>query len=94
MTAMFHGFGNVWGTVLEVESARRVAFTWHPGRSSDLVTHVEVTFTADPTGGTIVELVHSGWEQWDDGATQAVGYHDGWGVVLQAFLRQANRSAN
>jgi uncharacterized protein YndB with AHSA1/START domain len=91
---MADGTTSIWGTVLEVEAARRVAFSWHPGRSSDLVTHVEVTFTADPTGGTVVELVHSGWEQWEDGATQAVGYHDGWGVVLQAFVRRANVAAN
>jgi hypothetical protein len=33
-----------WGTVLQSEIPRRITFSWHPGRSADEATHVEVTF--------------------------------------------------
>jgi Activator of Hsp90 ATPase homolog 1-like protein len=74
-----------WGTVLQSESPRRIAFSWHPGRSADEATHIEVTFTPDSAGGTVVELIHSGWERWEDGETQAANYREGWGPVLRAL---------
>ena len=74
-----------WGTVLQSEIPRRIAFSWHPGRSPLEATQVEVTFTPDSTGGTIVELVHSGWERWEDGETQAANYREGWDPVLRGL---------
>jgi uncharacterized protein YndB with AHSA1/START domain len=72
------GRKEIWGTVLRSEPPHRIAFSWHPGRPKGEVTHVEVTFTPDSAGGTIVELVHSGWERWEDGETQAANYREGW----------------
>ncbi len=87
---MSDGATESWGTVLELEPPHRTAFSWHPGRSSEHVTLVEVTFTSDSNGGTVVQLVHSGWECWDDGETQAAGYLDGWVPVLSAFVERAD----
>jgi uncharacterized protein YndB with AHSA1/START domain len=83
---MDDGSQEVWGTVTELSPPSRIAFSWHPGRSPDAVTRVEVTFTASGDHATIVELVHSDWESWDDGAAQSDGYREGWVPVLQAFV--------
>lgn len=87
---MLDGTTASWGTILELDAPHRLAFSWHAGRTADAVTHVEVTFTPGPSGGTVVELVHSGWEQWADGAAQAAGYLEGWPLVLQAFVTAAD----
>jgi Activator of Hsp90 ATPase homolog 1-like protein len=79
------GTTETWGTVLQSEIPRRIAFSWHPGRSALEATHIEVTFTPGSAGGTIVELVHSGWERWEDGETQAANYREGWVLVLQSL---------
>jgi uncharacterized protein YndB with AHSA1/START domain len=84
-----HGTKEIWGTVLRSEPPRRIAISWHPGRSEDEATLVEVTFTPDSAGGTVVELVHSGWERWADGETRADNYRQGWDPVLRAFVDQA-----
>jgi uncharacterized protein YndB with AHSA1/START domain len=83
----------VWGTILELEPPNRITFNWHAGRSADLTTLVEVTFSADSEGSTIVELVHSGWERWADGSSQAAGYQEGWPLVLEAYVEGARGGA-
>jgi uncharacterized protein YndB with AHSA1/START domain len=88
------GTTELWGTVLELDPPHRIAFSWHPGRSSDEVTQVEVSFTAAANGGTVVELVHSGWERWEDGEEQAANYTNGWTPVIEAFVAKATREAD
>jgi uncharacterized protein YndB with AHSA1/START domain len=87
------GTHEIWGTVLQSEPPHRIAFSWHPGRSADEATHIEVTFTADSAGGTVVELVHSGWERWEDGETRAASYREGWDPVLREFVDEAGGNA-
>ena len=87
------GTKEIWGTVLQSEIPRRLAFSWHPGKSADEATHIEVTFTPDSAGGTVVELMHSGWERWGDGETQAANYREGWDPVLRAFVEEARSEA-
>jgi uncharacterized protein YndB with AHSA1/START domain len=87
------GTNELWGTVLQSEPPHRIAFSWHPGRSADEATHIEVTFTPDSAGGTVVELVHSGWERWEDGETRAAGYREGWDPVLRQFVDHAGGEA-
>lgn len=75
----------VWGTVLEFEPPRRVAFSWHPGREPDTAQTVEVTFAA-AGDGTLVELVHTGWEKLGDEALEMRERYDGgWTFVLDRF---------
>jgi uncharacterized protein YndB with AHSA1/START domain len=84
------GEESVWGEVLELEAVGRVRFTWHPGRSDDdQPTEVEVTFTADGDG-TLVTLVHSGWEGLTEERLAGRGDYDtGWPLVLARYAALA-----
>jgi uncharacterized protein YndB with AHSA1/START domain len=81
---------SVWGEVLAFEVAARVRFTWHPGRpDGEEPTEVEVTFTADGDG-TLVTLVHGGWERVDvERRAGRVDYDNGWPGVLQRYAALA-----
>lgn len=75
-----------WGTILVCEVPSRLVFTWHPGRDSKTSQQVEVTFTA-AGDGTEVLLVHTGWEELGDRATETRnGYDSGWEGVLRCFV--------
>jgi len=50
---------------------------------------VEVTFTPADEGHTVVELVHSGWENRPDGAAARAGYETGWNPVMKHYARFA-----
>ena len=77
----------VWGTVTRWEPPHRVTFTWHPGNPEAEAGTVEVTFTAMAAGGTVVELVHSGWDRRPDGARARANYDTGWDTVIDNFVR-------
>ena len=80
------GEETVWGEVVDFELTGRVRFTWHPGRpSDDEPTEVEVTFSSDGDG-TLVTLVHSGWERLsDERRAGRVDYDNGWPLVLERY---------
>jgi uncharacterized protein YndB with AHSA1/START domain len=80
------GSNVVWGTVTTWEPPHRVIFTWHPGNPEAEAGTVEVTFTAGPSGGTVVELVHRGWDRRPDGALAKTNYDTGWDTVIQQFV--------
>ena len=86
-----NGTTSVWGTVTEWEPPHRVAFTWHAGTPEAEATRVEVTFTQDRPGSTVVRLVHSGWECRPDGASAREGYDPGWERVIGSFAETAAR---
>ncbi len=76
------GEDTIWGTVLSFDPPNLVRFTWHPGRESETAQEVEVTFVASEAG-TIVSLVHSGWELLGERAAEArEGYLTGWDLVF------------
>ena len=83
------GTTSVWGTVTDWEPPHRVAFTWHAGTPAAEATRVEVTFTEDAPGRTVVLLVHSGWEQRPDAASAREGYNTGWDQVIGRFTELA-----
>jgi len=75
-----------WGEVLVWEPYDKVSFTWHPSRTSDTAQEVTVTFS-ESSGGTIVKLVHTGWEVLGEKAVTARnGYVTGWDFVLGKYL--------
>jgi uncharacterized protein YndB with AHSA1/START domain len=78
-----------WGEVLVFEAPHRLVATWHPGRSADQATEIEVRFT--PEGdATRVELTHRGWERLGDRAADArQGYEGGWAGVLANYAEIA-----
>jgi uncharacterized protein YndB with AHSA1/START domain len=78
----------VWGTVTVWDPPARVRFTWHPGRSADEATDVEVTFRP-VAAGTEVELVHTGWNRRADGPEARAGYETGWDLVLGRYASVA-----
>ena len=80
---------SVWGTITGWEPPHRVAFTWHAGTPEAEATRIEVTFTQDGPGSTVVELVHSGWERRPDGASAREGYNSGWEPVIGRFAETA-----
>jgi uncharacterized protein YndB with AHSA1/START domain len=83
------GTTSVWGTVTDWEPPSRVAFTWHAGTAEAEATRVEVTFTPDGPGGTVVRLVHSGWERRPDGVSARDGYVSGWDPIIGRFAEVA-----
>lgn len=84
----------VWGTVTRWEPPYRVTFTWHPGNPETEAGSVEVTFTATSSGGTVVDLVHSGWNRRPDGARARTNYDTGWDLVLHHLVGRATLTSN
>jgi hypothetical protein len=77
----------VWGDVLAWDPPRRFAVTWHPGRSGDPHSVVEVEFRPDQDG-TRVELTHSGWAAYGSRAAEVRAAYEGpdaWTKVLGLF---------
>jgi uncharacterized protein YndB with AHSA1/START domain len=83
---MADGSRAVWGTITRWEPPDRVTFTWHPGNPEVEAGTVEVTFTLSSSGGTVVELVHSGWDRRPDGARARTSYDTGWDTVIGRFV--------
>ena len=80
-----------WGKVLIWEPFGKVAFTWYPSRTPDTAQEVTVEFS-EITGGTRVDLVHTGWETLGEKAqTGRVGYDFGWDFVLANYIVTATR---
>jgi uncharacterized protein YndB with AHSA1/START domain len=76
---------HVWGTVTAWDPPSRVSFTWHPGRDANGSQDVTVSFEPDGAG-TLVRLVHTGWERLGDAAAETrQGYDAGWDGVLGLF---------
>jgi uncharacterized protein YndB with AHSA1/START domain len=90
---MTDGTECAWGVITAWEPGRRLRIDWKPNDDDRPPTDLEVTFAADPTGGTVVELVHSGWERLgsDVGAIARAEYaaEGGWGVVLERGFVEA-----
>jgi uncharacterized protein YndB with AHSA1/START domain len=86
------GEETTWGSVAAWEPPARVAFSWHVGRGPEGAQRVEVTFAPEPGGtGTVVTLVHSGWESLGERAVPMRDeYDNGWQLVfLTCFARHA-----
>ena len=83
------GSQSEWGRVLVWEPNQRVVFQWYPGRAPDTAQEVTITFTEIP-GGSLVELVHVGWETLGEQALETRdGYDSGWDYVLAKYIVQA-----
>jgi uncharacterized protein YndB with AHSA1/START domain len=88
-----------WGYVRAWEPPRRVTLSWHLGpdwkfnpdvaRSSD----VELRFTPEGPGATLVELEHSGFERHGEGYQQLrdiLDAPDAWARTLEEFAKAAS----
>lgn len=73
-----------WATVTEWEPPTRLAIAWRVNQELP-ATHMEVTFTPSE-GGTLVRVVHTGWERLGDVAAELrASYEGGWVLVLGRF---------
>jgi len=80
------GVEHEWGVITSYHPGERIQFTWHPGTPEDASTRVDVRFDATDSG-TLVTLVHSGWEvRGDDARRIRDNYESGWDVVLAPFV--------
>jgi uncharacterized protein YndB with AHSA1/START domain len=69
-----------WGEILVWDPPHRLVHSWHLGRP--VATEVELRFTRKGTG-TLVELVHSGWERHGESAAELrANYDSGWDFVF------------
>jgi uncharacterized protein YciI len=75
---------SVWAEVLEWDPPATLRLRWHPGRDATRATDVSVTFAAHDDG-TMVTLVHDGWERVEDPAAAKEEYGRGWPAVLRTF---------
>jgi hypothetical protein len=75
-----------WVSVLEWDPPHLVRVRWHPGAAVADATEYVVRFAAAGEKATRVELVHTGWEHFGDGAFQRYdGYNRGWDIVLGEY---------
>jgi len=59
-----------WGTVVAWEPPTRLVCEWLVG---DTPTELEVRFTSDADGGTVVEIEHRGWERFAEAGRDCAG---------------------
>jgi uncharacterized protein YndB with AHSA1/START domain len=73
-----------WGSVVAFEPPRRLVCEW---LVADLTTELEVRFSEEDDGGTLVELEHRGWEQFgDDAPARRDANAGGWAGVLPHYV--------
>jgi uncharacterized protein YndB with AHSA1/START domain len=89
-----------WGQVLAWEPPARVLLAWQINGDwkydPDLITEVEVRFTALEDGQTRVELEHRNIERFGDKAESvrtAIDSEGGWGGILKTYAEVAERRA-
>jgi uncharacterized protein YndB with AHSA1/START domain len=82
-----------WGRITAWEPPNRLVTTFHPGRTAENATEVEVTFAAE-SGGTRVTLTHRGWERCSSEIqAERKGYDSGWDYVLGKYVASAAAGA-
>ena len=74
-----------WGRVLEWDAPRRAVFSWVL-EAPEKRTEVEIQFAEGADGGSVLTLIHRGWENRPDGAEWRKNYHTGWDGVLGNFV--------
>jgi uncharacterized protein YndB with AHSA1/START domain len=93
-----------WGKVLAWDPPHRVTFSWHVGPGHDQpdwkynpditkASEVEIRFTAEGPGATLVELEHSKLERHGEGYQQLRAVFDGpgaWVHILAQYAKAAN----
>lgn len=93
-----------WGKVLQWEPPRRVCLSWHVGPGHDSpdwvadttlditrASELEIRFTPEAAGTTLVELTHSKLERHGEGAEQLRDLFDGpgaWQGILDLFAKK------
>ncbi len=79
---MHDGRTVVWGKILDWQPGQSFAMSWQLDRPADEATRLEISFAAEGSG-TLVTLLHDGWEAIPESARAArEHYATGWEYVL------------
>jgi uncharacterized protein YndB with AHSA1/START domain len=79
------GTEHEWGEIVAWEPPSRLAYLWHIRRDRRDATDVEITFSPH-ADGTLVRIVHSGWERLGDvGPGWRMRNIGGWEGVLPSY---------
>lgn len=82
-----------WGRITIWVPGQRLTCTWHPGRSADEATRLDIRFTADAIGCRI-DLIHDGFDVLGAQATSMqANYTRGWDHVLAKYLQLLQKTA-
>jgi uncharacterized protein YndB with AHSA1/START domain len=84
------GEQTTWGEVTTWSPPHDVEFTWHPGRDDGPVTSVHVSIAPGERGGSVVTLVHDGWDDLENGSAMRDEYEQGWTMILGRYAVRAD----
>lgn len=87
----FQEQASVWAEVVRWDPPLGFLLSWHPGSDPEHATDLEVAFAADGDG-TVVTLVHTGWERTRAPAEMARNYDTGWAYVLGWYDAMVGRN--
>ncbi|MGI8533037.1 MAG: SRPBCC domain-containing protein, partial [Geodermatophilaceae bacterium] len=75
-----------WGRVVRFDPPLHFGFRWHLGTTAEQATDVQLAFVGNGSGGTTVELVHSGWDRLGaDASDRRERNTAGWTAVFDHF---------
>jgi uncharacterized protein YndB with AHSA1/START domain len=75
-----------WGEVVVWDPPRRLAYLWHIYGERSQASNVTIDFEPRP-GGTLVSIVHDGWDRIPSGAELRERNVVGWSGLLPHFER-------
>jgi uncharacterized protein YndB with AHSA1/START domain len=85
------GHEHDWGEIVAWEPPTRLAYLWHIRRDRSDATDVEITFEPHDEG-TLVRILHTGWERLGDGPSWRERNIGGWDGVLPAYREACERA--
>jgi uncharacterized protein YndB with AHSA1/START domain len=83
------GTRSEWGAVTLWREPDHIAHTWHPGAPAEPHTVVDVKFSSEGSGTTVV-LTHSGWQAAGADQRERDDYDTGWDYVLGCYVAYAS----
>jgi uncharacterized protein YndB with AHSA1/START domain len=89
------GEEHAWGTITAWEPPGRLAYRWHLRQDPSDATDVEITFAEAAGGGTLVRIVHGGWERLGErGPSLRDRNRAGWSGVLPRYTAACGREGD
>jgi uncharacterized protein YndB with AHSA1/START domain len=80
-----------WGQVTGWDPPRRISYRWHLRQDRTDATEVEITFAGDDAAGTVISIVHHGWDALGArGADARERNQRGWAGLLPHFRAAAS----
>jgi uncharacterized protein YndB with AHSA1/START domain len=80
-----------WGEIIVWDPPRRLEYLWHIYGDRSQATEVTIVFEPRP-GGTLVSIVHSGWDRIPQGAELRERNIAGWSGLLPHFERAVDQA--